>query len=95
MRLLIADDDEVTRNLLEEIFVSEKFQVYTAKSGEEAINLLSRESFNIVLSDIRMLDLDGMGVLSFAKQELPTVMILMTGFGSMETAIDAIQKRCL
>jgi DNA-binding NtrC family response regulator len=93
IKILIADDDEVSRNLLKEILQKESYAIQLAASGEEAIDLLKRQSFPIIVSDIRMLELDGMAVLREAKQAQPeTVVILMTGFGSMEGAIQAIQE---
>ncbi len=93
MNVLVVDDDEVTRKLLREVLEKEKFQVSMAASGEEAVRRLKSEVFPIVVSDIRMLELDGMAVLREAKKkESRTAVILMTGFGSMEGAIEAIQQ---
>ena len=62
-------------------------------SGEEAIRVLNEVRFPLVLSDIRMLEVSGMGVLSHIKKTgAGSVVILMTGFGTMEGAINAIQE---
>jgi len=93
MKLLIVDDDRVTRELLREVFEKEGYEVTLASSGERALEALRAESFPLVLSDIRMLELDGMSVLAYIKKnKLPSVVILMTGFGTMEGAIGAIQE---
>jgi len=93
VKILVADDDEVTRKLLREVLEREGYQVVLAASGEEAVSRLKKESFSIVLSDIRMVELDGMAVLREAKRhDSGAVVILMTGFGSMEGAIEAIQE---
>jgi two-component system response regulator AtoC len=93
LTLLVVDDDEVTRKLLKEVLEKEGYGVQLAASGEEAVRLLKRDKFPIVLSDIRMLELDGMAVLRESKnQDTGTAVILMTGFGSMEGAIEAIQE---
>ena len=92
-QLLIVDDDEVTRNLLREVLQREGYLVQLAHSGEVAIALLKKARFSIVLSDIRMVELDGMAVLREVKCHHPqTSVILMTGFGSMEGAVQAIQQ---
>lgn len=92
-KMLIVDDDEVTRKLLHEIFVKEGFETRLAESGESAVAVLRREAFPIVISDIRMLELDGLAVLTEAKRREPNcAVILMTGFGSMEGAVQAVQK---
>lgn len=91
-KILVVDDDEVTRKLLQEILEKEGYEIKLASSGENAISYLKAETFPIVLSDIRMLEIDGMAVLRQVKAS-PTqsAVILMTGFGSMEGAIEAIQ----
>ena len=91
--ILVVDDDEVTRKMLKEVFEKEGYEITLAASGEEAVRCLKREAFPIVVSDIRMIELDGMGVLRSAKKSNPdSSVILMTGFGNMEGAIDAIQQ---
>jgi len=93
MKVLVVDDDKVTRDLLREILEREGYEVRAVASGEEAIKVLGETSFPLVLSDIRMLEVSGMGVLSHLKQtSAPSVVILMTGFGTMEGAINAIQE---
>lgn len=92
MKLLIVDDDRVTRDLLKEVFEKEGYQIELAPSGEAAIRFLKKEDFPLILSDIRMLDVDGLGVLSFVREFRPrSVVLLMTGFGTMDGAIRAIQ----
>lgn len=93
MKLLVVDDDKVTRDLLREIFEREQFEVAVVASAEAARDRLMEESFHIVISDIRMVEMDGLQLLSFVKKRaLRSVMILMTGFGNMEGAVKAIQE---
>ena len=92
MELLIVDDDKVTRELLQEVFEKEGYEVTTLSSGEDALKQLRKKSYPLVLSDIRMLELDGLGLLSFIqKNKLNSVVTLMTGFGTMDGAIRAIK----
>ncbi len=92
MEILIVDDDEVTRQLLQEVLEREGFRTRTAESGEAAVVLIRKVTFPIIISDIRMLELDGLAVLREAKKRSPaTAVILMTGFGSMEGAIEAVR----
>lgn len=92
-QILIVDDDEVTRNLLKEVLQKEGYSIQLAESGERAVQLIQQYSFPIVISDIRMAELDGMAVLRAVKQSSSqSSVILMTGFGSMEGAIQAIQE---
>ncbi len=91
--LLIVDDDPVTVNLLKEVLSKEGYDVTTALSGEEAILQGSQNAFDIILTDVRMREKDGMEVLrSFKKISPETTVILITAFGSIETAIEAIRE---
>jgi two-component system response regulator AtoC len=93
LNVLVVDDDEVTRKLLKEVLEKEGYLVSLAPSGEDAVKAIGKQTFPIVLSDIRMLELDGMAVLRAVKKAEPdTAVILMTGFGSMEVAVEAIQE---
>ncbi len=93
LKVLVVDDDDVSRRLLKEVLEKEKYSVRVAESGEEALQILQKESFPIILSDIRMLETDGMTVLRVAKRaQHQAAVILMTGFGSMEGAVEAIQE---
>jgi DNA-binding NtrC family response regulator len=93
LNILVVDDDEVTRKLLKEVLERDGYQVSLAPNGEEAVRALKAQKFPIVLSDIRMLEVDGMAVLRAVKKAEPdTAVILMTGFGNMAGAIEAIQE---
>ncbi len=93
MKILVVDDDQVTLNMLKEFLESRGFEVSLASSPAEATALQARSPVPLVLSDIKMGESDGLSLLSELKKTSPSVvMILMTGFGSMEGAIEAIQK---
>ncbi len=92
MKLLIVDDDRVTRDLLGEIFSSQGYEFSLVSSGEDALQRLRDERFSIVLSDVHMLEVDGYDLLAQCKRlPNPPIVILMTAFGTMEGAIRAIQ----
>ncbi|MGZ3559215.1 MAG: sigma-54-dependent transcriptional regulator [Thermodesulfobacteriota bacterium] len=91
--LLIVDDDRVTIELLNEVLSQEGYEVSTALSGEEAIAQGIDNVFDIVITDVRMGAKDGMEVLRFFKRNAPeTTVIMITAFGSIETAIEAIRE---
>ncbi len=93
MKILVVDDDQVTLNMLKEFLESRGFEVALASSPVEAMAVMDRTPVRLVLSDIKMGESDGLSLLSELKKRSPAlVMILMTGFGSMEGAIEAIQK---
>ncbi len=91
--ILVVDDDKVTRELLRAILERDGYDVALAESGEQALTILKDKTFPIILSDINMFDLDGIGLLSYLKKSgSQSVVILMTGFGSLEGAIQAIHE---
>jgi two-component system, NtrC family, response regulator AtoC len=91
--LLVVDDDPVTIDLLNEVLSKEGHDVSTALSGEEAIAQGMDRFFDIVITDVRMGEKDGMEVLRFFKKNAPdTTVIMITAFGSIETAIEAIRE---
>ncbi len=91
--LLVVDDDPVTIDLLKEVLSKEGYQVSAALSGEEAIAQGTDHFFDIIITDVRMGEKDGVEVLRFFKKNAPdTTVIMITAFGSIETAIEAIRE---
>ncbi len=93
-RILIVDDDPVTCELLCEVFEREGFAARSEQSGEAALASLNGESPDVILSDIRMKTrVDGLALLDHVRRELPsTPVVLMTAFGSIDTAIRAVKE---
>jgi len=93
-RILIVDDEAVTRVSLLDAMRLEGYQVDTAASGEEAMSLLEkREPFDLVILDLKMPGMDGLEVAErIHATSSETVVILLTAFGTMETAIEAIRR---
>jgi two-component system response regulator AtoC len=91
--VLVVDDDQTAYELLREVLVKEGYEVETAASGREAVDKAGTIPFDVLLSDVRMPDLDGLEVLRALKHLSPeTVVIMMTAFGSIETAIETIKE---
>ena len=89
--LLVADDDQVARELLAEALGREGFRVRLAAGGEECLRLAAAEPFDMALVDLRMPDLDGLAVLkrlATVQPDLPVV--ILTAFATIETAIEAV-----
>ncbi len=91
--ILVVDDDADTRELLREVLSDEGYRVNTSGSGEEATEIGRRELFDVIISDMRLgPDLNGLDVLRAYKTIQPeSEVILITAFGSMETAIEAVK----
>ena len=93
VHLLVVDDDPVTVDLLKEVLSKEGVEVSTALSGEQAVALGLENLFDLVITDVRMGEKDGMEVLRFFKKNAPeTTVIMITAFGTIETAIEAIRE---
>jgi len=93
-RILIVDDEAVTRVSLLDAMRLEGYEVDTAASGEEAMSLLDkREPFDLVILDLKMPGMDGLEVAErIHATSSDTIVVLLTAFGTMETAIEAIRK---
>ena len=91
-RVLVVDDKDNIVKLLERVLSSE-FDVVTAGDGTRALGLLASQSFDVVLSDIRMPGADGMAVLREAQRVQPeTEVILMTAFATVQDAVEAMKQ---
>jgi DNA-binding NtrC family response regulator len=93
INILVVDDDQETRDLLREVLSEEGYEVVTSGSGEEALEIGKREFFDVIISDMRLgPSLNGLDVLRAYKSIQPeSEVILITAFGSMETAIEAVK----
>jgi len=91
--LLVAEDDAEMLALLQEYLQAEGYAVTAVSSGGEAVARLRAESFDVVVTDLCMPDMDGMEVLRACREIQPDArVILVTAFGSIETAIRAIRE---
>lgn len=91
-KILLADDEEALRLLLGRQLRRAGHEVSLAEDGLVAANLLASESFDVVVSDMKMPRLDGMGLLERARQIAPKVeFIILTGHGNMENAVQAFK----
>lgn len=92
-RILVVDDEEITLKNLERILKKEDYIVVTAPSGAEAIKKLDTSDFDVVLTDLKMENIGGIEVLEKAKSKYPdTQVIMITGYVSVDSAIDSIKK---
>jgi len=89
--LLIVDDEKSTREGLRAA-LEDKFDVYVAEDAESGLKLLEKESFDVLLTDLRMPGTDGFQLITRAKSlPKPPVCILMTAYGSEDVAVEAMK----
>lgn len=89
-KILIVDDDRSIRSTLREIMEFEGYSITEAKDGEEALAILGKEQFAVVLCDIKMPKLDGIAVLTKAMEAgIDTQFIMISAHGTIDTAVEA------
>jgi len=91
-KILIVDDEKAVRESLEEILRMEDYQVETAASGEEALEQVNDEEYDLVLLDLKMPGIDGVEVMrQISRYAQNTKVIILTGHGTLESAIEALR----
>ncbi len=92
-RILVVDDEQIVRDSTAEWLIEEGFAVEKAASGLQALDLLGRSSYHLMLLDIKMPGMDGVEVLKKAKDIAPGItVIMMTAYATVETAIEAMKS---
>jgi two-component system response regulator HydG len=92
-KILLIEDDISFCKLLEKFLIKKEFDVTIAFSAEEARAAVKKESFNLILMDLRLPDSDGIGLMSEFKVSKPEIpVVLMTGYSDVNTAVKAIKN---
>ena len=88
-KVLVVDDETYVRDLLKDLLEKEKCAVGCASSGEEALDIINKEDFDIVLLDIKLSGISGLDTLKKIKERKPDLVVIMTtGFGYDEELIN-------
>ncbi len=92
-KILVVDDEESVRSMVTVLLQKEGYQVSSAQGGEEALELLGEQAFDLVLSDIRMPRMDGLQLLDRIQALYPEVtVIMMSAFGTVDLAVEAMKR---
>ncbi len=95
-RILVVDDEENTRLGLSKLLSQEGFVVDLATNGFEALDLLRRQRVGLVISDINMPDMNGIGFLRELSRRFPSVNVIMiTAYGGVESYLEAMNLGAL
>jgi two-component system response regulator PilR (NtrC family) len=91
-RILVVDDEESIREFLEIMLKKEGFEVSLAEDGAQAKDMILKKSYDMVISDLQMPNMNGIELLKFVKDSAPdTVFMMITAFGTTETAVEAMK----
>ncbi|MBN2242957.1 MAG: sigma-54-dependent Fis family transcriptional regulator [Acidobacteria bacterium] len=92
-RILIVDDEETALDRMKSLMERKGFEVLTAPTGEQALYLLDRLKFDLVLTDLVLGGIDGLSVLAYSKKvSQDTEVVVITGYASVDSAIQATRK---
>ena len=92
-KLLVVDDEEIALSNLQHVMEREGYAVTACHSGTEAVERLEQEHFDVVLTDLRMEGVDGMGVLEKSRALQPEAEVIMiTGYATAESAVQALKQ---
>lgn len=92
-KILVVDDEQSLRDVLSIMLKRAGYTVTSAMDGEEAIELLNKEIFDLVITDLRMPKIDGMDVLKAVKSVSPeTVVLIITAFATADSAVEAMKQ---
>lgn len=91
-RILVVDDEESIREFLEIMLKKEGYEVTTAEDGAKAKDILTKKSFDMIISDMQMPNLTGIELLRHVRESYPDIVfMIITAFGTTETAVEAMK----
>jgi DNA-binding NtrC family response regulator len=93
-RILVVDDELLIRDLLYDFFASQGWEIVVAEGGQKAVDYLKNQKFDVVLTDLKMPDIDGMDLTGRIRNlygDLPV--IIMTGYPSLDSAVEALRYK--
>ncbi len=90
-RILIAEDDDVSRQNLKELLEESGYEAVAYPDGKEAMDAYVTDRFDLILTDLRMPRIDGLELLLYKGINPDALVILITGYGTVNTAVDAMK----
>jgi DNA-binding NtrC family response regulator len=92
--ILVVDDELLIRDLLYDFFSGQGWHISVAESGEKALDILHSKQFDLLLTDIKMPQMDGLALTNLVRQEHPDMpVVVMTGYPSVDSAVDALRQK--
>ena len=94
--ILVVDDEPLQRGILKTILEDSGYETYTASSGEEAVRLAKTFNPDVILTDLKLGEMDGVELLGEVQREhLAPAVIIMTAYGTVSSAVEAMKKGAL
>ncbi len=91
--ILIVEDDNLQRQLLEDILKNEGFKVIATSTAEKGLKILSNKGIELLITDVRLPGMNGLDLLTKVKKEFPQIqVIVITAFGDVASAVEALKK---
>ncbi len=91
-KILVVDDERAIRNTLKEILEFEGHEVHLAENGQQGVDKALAEDFDLIYSDVKMPEMDGLDLLAAVHDKVKAPIVLISGHGNIETAVEAIKK---
>ena len=92
-KILVVDDEEGVRSVVKTYLEYLDLTIKTASDGVEALKLVERESFDVILTDVLMPHMDGLTLIDEVRKVQPDIeIVIMTGYASVNTAVEAVKK---
>ncbi len=92
-KIIVIDDERSIRNTLKDILEFEKHEVELAENGKQGLELIKANSYDLIFSDIKMPEMDGIEVLGKIKEfNTETPVVIISGHGNIETAVECLKK---
>jgi DNA-binding NtrC family response regulator len=92
-RIMVIDDESIVGKMIKSSFEKDGYVVEAFLDAKPALARLKEENFHVVITDLKMKDIDGMEVLNTIKRDFPEIKVIMvTAFASMDAAVEAFRK---
>ena len=92
--ILVVDDELLIRDLLYDFFSSQGWDISVAENGEKALEIIRSKKIDLVLTDIKMPEMDGLTLATLVNQSHPGIpVVVMTGYPSVDTAVSALRNK--
>lgn len=92
--ILVVDDELLIRDLLYDFFQDQGWEISIAADGKKALEILKNKDVDLLLTDIKMPEMDGLDLTEYVRENYPELpVILMTGFPSVDSAVTALRAK--